>query len=86
MPKKKVKKKSPKKRIPKKGDRVAALGHHGTFVVSDVGRTIEAVELRMIGRSFALSTIPWGTLTYLDELDASRLLKVRYRPSRLSST
>jgi hypothetical protein len=54
------------KRVPKKGDRVAALGHHGTFVVSDVDKTIEAVELRMIGRGVALSTIPWATLTYLD--------------------
>jgi hypothetical protein len=61
-----------KKRLPNKGDRVAALGQHGTFVVSQVDSTIQTVELKMIGRDFALSTIPWRALTFLDELDASQ--------------
>jgi hypothetical protein len=61
-----------KKRIPKKGDRVSALGQNGTFVVSDVDRELWTVELKMIGHDFALSTIPWGALTFLDELDSSQ--------------
>jgi hypothetical protein len=57
-----------KKRIPKMGDRVTALGQDGTFVVSGVDSSLQTVELKMIGNDFALSTIRWGALTFLDEL------------------
>jgi hypothetical protein len=60
-----------KKRIPKKGDRVAVLGQNGTFVVSSVDSIIENVLVKMIGHDFALDAIPWRALTYLDELDSS---------------
>ena len=56
------------KRLPKKGDRVAVLGQNGTFVVTDVDRYVRIVELKMIGHDFALSTIPWRALTFLDDL------------------
>jgi hypothetical protein len=61
-----------RKRIPKKGDRVAVLGQSGTFVVSSVDSVIENVLVKMIGHDFALDAIPWGALTYLDELDSSQ--------------
>ena len=58
-----------KKRIPKLDDRVAVLGHTGPFVISSVDGDLRTVELKPIGRHFALSTIPWRTLTFLDEED-----------------
>ena len=58
-----------KKRIPKLDDRVAVLGHTGAFVISSVDGDLHTVELKPIGRHFALSTIPWRTLTFLDEED-----------------
>ena len=61
-----------KKRIPKKGDRVAVLGQNGTFFVSSVDSIIENVLVKMIGHDFALDAIPWRALTYLDELDSSQ--------------
>jgi hypothetical protein len=61
-----------KKRIPKNGDHVAALGHKGAFVIYGLDKTLCTAELRQIGSTFALSTIPWGALTFLDELDESQ--------------
>ena len=58
-----------KKRIPKLDDRVAVLGHTGAFVISSVDGDLRTVELKPIGRHSALSTIPWRTLTFLDEED-----------------
>jgi hypothetical protein len=58
---------SRKKRIPKKGDRAAALGQDGTFVVYDVDSRLRCAELKLIGHDFALSSIPWSALTFLDE-------------------
>ncbi len=66
----------PKKRIPKKGDRVAARRQHGTFIVSSVDSDLLTVELRMIGDDLRLIAIPWGALTFLDELDASQAAAV----------
>ena len=60
-----------KKRVPKKGDRVAARGHNGTFIASAVDSTLRTAELKMIGHDFALSLIPWRTLTFVDELGTS---------------
>ena len=59
-----------KKRTPKQGDHVAALGHEGAFVISSVDGDLCTAELKPTGRGFALSTIPWSTLTFLDEEDA----------------
>jgi hypothetical protein len=58
---------SKKKRIPKKGDRVAIQGDEGAFIVYGVDDRLECAELRQIGRELALSTIPWSKLTFLDE-------------------
>lgn len=62
----------PKKRIPQKGDRVAARRQHGAFIVSSVDSDLLTVELRMIGDDLRLISIPWGALTFLDELDESQ--------------
>jgi hypothetical protein len=59
----------PKKRIPKKGDRVAAEGRIGEFVVYSIDSGLRVAELRQIGSDFALSTIPWREMTFLDEAD-----------------
>jgi hypothetical protein len=61
-----------KTRIPKKGDRVAALGHNGAFVVYSINISVRSAELKLIGHDLALSSIPWGALTFLDEEDASQ--------------
>jgi len=61
-----------KKRIPKTGDRVAALGQNGTFIVYSIDSSLRTAELKLIGHDFALSSIPWGALTFLDELDSSQ--------------
>jgi hypothetical protein len=63
---------SRKKRIPKQGDYVVALGHKGDFIISSVDDDLCTAELKPTGPGFALSTIPWSTLTYLDEEDASQ--------------
>jgi len=63
---------SRKKRIPKQGDHVVALGHNGAFVISSVDGDPCAAELTPTGRGLALSTIPRSTLTFLDEEDASQ--------------
>ena len=62
---------SRKKRIPKQGDHVVALGHKGAFVISSVDGDLCTAELKPTGRGFALSTIPWSKLTFLTE-DASQ--------------
>jgi hypothetical protein len=61
-----------KKRIPKQGDHVVALGHKGAFVISSVDGDLCTAELNPTARDFALSTIPWSNLTFLDEEDASQ--------------
>ncbi|MFZ0817592.1 MAG: hypothetical protein WAM78_18850 [Candidatus Sulfotelmatobacter sp.] len=60
-----------KHRIPKKGDRVAIRGDEGAFVVYGLDDRLECAELKQIGREFALSSIPWRELTFLDERDSS---------------
>ena len=61
-----------KKRIPKQGEHVVALGHEGAFVISSVDGDLCTAELKPTGRGLALSTIPWRTLTFLEEEDASQ--------------
>jgi hypothetical protein len=57
------------KRIPQKGDQVTADGHKGAFVIYSVDGGILTAELRRIGSDFALSSIPWDELTFIDEPD-----------------
>jgi hypothetical protein len=54
----------PGRYIPKLGDEVTALGHHGPFVVIAVRSKPESVDLMLAGgpREFILRQIPWGTL------------------------
>jgi len=61
-----------KRRIPKIGDRVAALGQNGAFVIYSINNSLRTAELKLIGHDFALSSIPWGALTFLEELDSSQ--------------
>jgi hypothetical protein len=60
-----------KTHIPKKGDRVAALGQNDAFIVYSVDSRIRCAELKLVGQDFALSSIPWTALTFLDEQEES---------------
>lgn len=50
---------------------MAAIGQNGVFVVHNIDSSLRRVEPQLIGHDFALSSIPWSVLTYLDELDTS---------------
>ncbi len=71
----------PGRRNSEKGDRVAARRQHGTFIVSSVDSDRMTVELKMIGHNSRLSAIPWGALTFLDELDSSQNASVGSPPT-----
>jgi hypothetical protein len=56
---------SPLKRIPKKGDGVAALGQNGAFVVLDVDRKRWTADLKLMGRvDFYLEGYPLGCFNF----------------------
>jgi hypothetical protein len=61
-----------KRRIPKKGDRVAVKGRKGAYVVYLVDGSLEVADLKQIGGDSRLATIPWKTLTFLDDENASQ--------------
>ena len=64
---------SPLKRIPKKGDRVAVLGHTGMYDVSEIDSKHWTVNVNLIGfADLTLKDIPWGILVFLDEDEASQ--------------
>ena len=58
-----------KKRVPKKGDVVGALGHTGTFQVLSVDLRNRSVDLRSLEKrnvpAEMLEGVPWSTLVYL---------------------
>jgi hypothetical protein len=57
----------PLTRIPKIGDRVVALGQHGTFQVICVHTEKLTVDLKLIGPADCYERdIPWGVLLFLD--------------------
>lgn len=56
----------------KDGDRVAALGQNGAFVVYCIDADLRCVELKLIGQELRLSSIPGKNLTFLDKGDASQ--------------
>ena len=58
--------------MPKKGDHVSVASDSGTFVVYSIDHDIHTVELKQIGRGLSLSSIPWDSLTFLDDLDESQ--------------
>jgi hypothetical protein len=61
-----------KTRVPKIGDRVTASGQNGAFVVYGIDSTLQCAELLLIGKELRLSSIPWSSLTFLDQEDASQ--------------
>jgi hypothetical protein len=61
-----------KKRIPKIGDRVAMPEENGAFLIYMVDSYLGTAELKLIGHDFALSSVPWNTMTFLDEDDAGQ--------------
>ncbi|MBV9341396.1 MAG: hypothetical protein JO159_10985 [Acidobacteria bacterium] len=58
-----------KRRIPKKGDVVSALGHKGMFQVTSVNSRNASVDLRSVERRNlpreVLEGVPWDALLYL---------------------
>jgi hypothetical protein len=60
-----------KKRTPKKGDRVTAHGHNGTFIVIEVYPNGNNVDTQLL-KSSHVERVTWNALTYLDELDESQ--------------
>jgi hypothetical protein len=60
------------RRIPKIGDLVAAKGETGAFLVYGIDSSLRCAEIKQIGHEFALSSIRWEVLTFLDELDGSQ--------------
>jgi len=60
-----------KSRIPKKGDIVGAVGHHGTFVVVDVHEIGHTVDIQILKTSH-VERVTWNALKYADELDESQ--------------
>ena len=59
-------------RIPKKGDRVGAMGREGVFSVVEVRRIPKVVDLQLLKDGPVEKGIPWSTLTYLDQENASQ--------------
>jgi len=68
-----------KKRIPKIGDRIAIPEENGAFLVYLVDSYLCTAELKLIGRDFALSSVPWSTMTFLDEEDAGQAAASKVR-------
>jgi hypothetical protein len=64
------------RRTPKKGDRVGATGRRGTFVVVEVQQSPQTVDLQLLKATKQIRPIdkgiPWSTLIFLDEEDASQ--------------
>jgi len=61
-----------KKRVPKVGDRVDAIGHHGAFVVSKIDAKLQTAELKRLGRQGLTLNVGWHHIGFLDEQDASQ--------------
>jgi hypothetical protein len=59
-------------RFPQKGDRVGAVGREGVFVVVGVHENPNLADLRPLKGGAVQKGIPWRTLTFLDEEDASQ--------------
>jgi hypothetical protein len=55
------------KRIPQIGDHVSVRGETGAFVIYSVGHRHQVVQVKQIGKDFALGTIPWKALIFLDK-------------------
>jgi hypothetical protein len=60
-----------KNRVPKKGDRVTAIGHEGVFAVYNVNHTLHSADLQQLGSDSRLAAIPWESISFLDGQDTS---------------
>jgi hypothetical protein len=54
-------------RPPKIGEKVVAIGHKGTFIVTNVSPDGFLVNLKLVGTEFELFNIPSSTLDYMDK-------------------
>jgi len=54
-------------RTPKLGEKVVAMGHNGTFIVTQVSPDGFLVNLKHVGTEFELFNIPSSTLDYMDK-------------------
>jgi len=54
-------------RSPKRGEKVVAIGHKGTFIVTKVSPDGFLVNLKLVGSNFELFDIPTSTLDYMDK-------------------
>ena len=61
-----------KKRVPKVGDRVDAIGHHGAFVVFEINTKLQTAKLTRIGSPGLILNVGWHHIGFLDEPDASQ--------------
>ncbi len=60
-------------RIPRKHDRVTALGHNGVLVVVDVDNQSKSADLQFVtGDGPMVEGVPWTDLRYMDEEDANQ--------------
>jgi hypothetical protein len=62
-----------KRRIPRKGDGVAVRGEDGTYAVYLVDKSLQSADLAKTGSDLRLASIPWDSLTFLDEEDDSQV-------------
>ncbi len=51
-------------RKPMIGDHVAALGHDGTFEVTNVSEHGRFADLKLLGADILLTRVPWTALSY----------------------
>jgi hypothetical protein len=61
-----------KKRVPKVGDRVDAIGHHGAFVVSEINAKRQTAKLTRFGNPGLILNVGWHHIGFLDDQDASQ--------------
>jgi hypothetical protein len=60
-------------RIPRKHDRVTALGHNGVLVVVSVDEKSKSADLQFVtGDGPLVEGVPWTDLRYMDEEDVNQ--------------
>ena len=63
-------------RVPKEGERVAAQGQDGAFIVSQISTKRRTANLKLIGPAdYALKEIPWGALIFFNQTLAEKAKK-----------
>ena len=60
-------------RVPRKHDRVTALGHNGVLVVVDVDKKSKSADLQFVtGDGPVVEGVAWTDLRYMDEEDVNQ--------------